>query len=50
MGSVCTLEEGMDREVSQQVLQGGGECSPDQKEVTATAQPARGLVVDPAEE
>jgi len=40
----------MDREVPQQVLQGGGECSPDQKEVTATAQAARGLVVDPAEE
>jgi hypothetical protein len=40
----------MDREVPQQVLQGGGECSLDQKEVTATAQAARGLVVDPAEE
>jgi hypothetical protein len=40
----------MDREVSQQVLQGGGERSPGQKEVTVTAQPARGLVVGLAEE
>jgi hypothetical protein len=44
------LEEDMDREVPQQVPQGGGECSLDLKEVTAAAQPARGLVVDPAEE
>jgi hypothetical protein len=40
----------MDREVPQQVLQGGGECSLGQQEVMATAQSARGLVVEPVEE
>jgi hypothetical protein len=40
----------MDREVSQQVPQGGGECSLDLKEVTAAAQPARGLMMDSAEQ
>jgi hypothetical protein len=49
-GSVCMLEEGMDQEVSQQVLQGGSKCSLDQKEVTVMAQPARGLVVGSVEE
>jgi hypothetical protein len=43
------LEEGTDREVPQQSLQGGDERSPGQKEVMAAAQPARSLVVGLAE-
>jgi hypothetical protein len=50
MGFVCTPEEDMGRETPQQVLQGGGERFLGQTVVMATAQPARGLVVEPAEE
>jgi hypothetical protein len=50
MGLVYTPEEDMGREALQQPLQGGGECSLGQTVVMITAQPARGLVVEPAEE
>jgi hypothetical protein len=50
MGLVYTPEEDMGREALQQPLQGGGECSLGQTVVMIAAQPARGLVVEPAEE
>jgi hypothetical protein len=50
MGFVYTPEEDMGREALQQPLQGGGECSLGQTVVMIAAQPARGLVVEPAEE
>jgi hypothetical protein len=50
MGFVYTPEEDMGREAPQQFPQGGGECSLGQTVVMMTAQPARGLVVEPVEE
>jgi hypothetical protein len=50
MGLVYTPEEDMGREALQQPLQGGDECSLGQTVVMIAAQPARGLVVEPAEE